>query len=182
MALIPRQHVVALNLPVDPDWDFTVNGTIEAGLLVELDANGFVQAVVTAGDYCIGFAGDNLMNAGGGTAYSAALAIGANGAQTTNTQNRVSDFFNETVSSGLMTVYQGGGRFFTDQFADVTFTPGDQIYAAAGGAATNVAAGNNFIIGYCAAAPTAYPSGVPGTDTADNSISLGTFLDVITTH
>ena len=179
MALIPVQHVVAMNIPVDPDWDFATDGTIEAGEFVDVDANGFVQAVVVAGNRPIGLAGDNLMNAGGGTPYSADLVIGANGSGTRNTENRVSDAFNETLSSGKMTVYSGGGVFQSDQFADLNYAPGQLLYAAAGGAITNVA-GAGIVAGVCIVAPTAYPSGVPGTDVS-GSISLGNYIKVMLT-
>jgi len=179
MALIPVQHVVAMNIPVDPDWDFTTNGTIEAGELVELDANGYVQAVDTAGNRPIGIAGDNLMNAGGGTPYSAELVIGASGTGTKSTENRVSDAFNETLSSGQMTVYQGGGVFQSDQFADLNYVPAQLLYAAAGGAITNVA-GAGIVAGVCLAAPSAYPSGVPGTDVS-GSLSLGNYIKIMLT-
>ena len=179
MALIPVQHVVAMNIDVDPDWDFDTNGTIEAGELVDLDANGFVRAVAVAGNRPLGIAGDNLMNAGGGTPYSASLVIGANGSGTKNTENRVSDAFNETLSSGKMTVYQGGGVFQSDQFADLSYTAGDLLYAAAGGAITNVA-GAGIVAGVCLATPTAYPSGVPGTDVS-GSLSLGNYIKIMLT-
>jgi len=178
MALIPVQHVVADQFNVDPDWDFTTNGTIEAGQLVELSGAGFVQLVDTAGDRPLGIAGDNLMNAGGGTPYSASLTIGAGGNRQTSTQNRVSDFFNETVASALLTVYNGGGRFLTDQYADLSYSPNDQLYADANGDFSNTSAGSAVVVGVCVTVPGAYPSGVPGTDVS-GSITLGNYLELI---
>ena len=183
MALIPIQHVIADNFPVDPDWDFTgANGLIEAGTCVDLDGAGFIRLVATAGNRALGLAGDNLTNAGGGTPYAANLTIGAGGNRQTSTQNRVSDFFDETVASSLLTVYHGGGRFATDQFAaGIAFALGEELYSTAAGLLTNAAAGNNVVVGSVVAAPSAYPSGVPGTDVS-GSITLGDYLDMILIH
>jgi hypothetical protein len=181
MALIPVQHVVADQYPTDPDWDFTVNGTIEAGQCVELGATGFVQLVDTAGDRVLGIAGDNLMNAGGGTPYAANLTIGAGGNRQTSTQNRVSDFFDETVASSLLTVYTGGGRFLTDQYSDLTYAANEQLYTDANGNISNVNAGAGVVVGVCVTVPGAYPSGVPGTDVS-GSITLGNYIEFVLIH
>ena len=178
MALIPVQHVVADQYPTDPDWAFATDGTIEAGQVVELGTTGFVQLVDTAGDRPLGIAGDNLMNAGGGTPYSSSLTIGAGGNRQTSTQNRVSDFFDETVASALLTVYNGGGRFLTDQFADLAYSTNDELFADANGNLSNATAGNAIVVGICVAVPGAYPSGVPGTDVS-GSITLGNYLEFV---
>jgi len=177
MAIIPIQHVIADNLPVDPDWSFAINGTIQAGTAVDIGTGGFVRLVNVAGARALGLAGDNLMNAGGGTPYSTALTVGAGGNRTRSTENRVSDFFDETLASSLLTVYHGGGRFASDQtVAGLTFTPGDLLYASAVGTISNVA-GAGIVLGVCIAAPGAYPSGVPGTDVS-GSITLGDYIDM----
>ena len=177
MALIPVQHVVADHFPVDPDWVYATSGTITSGRLVDLDGSGFVRLVPTAGNYALGLAADNLSNVGGNTPYASNLTIGAGGSFTRSTENRVSDFFDETLASGRMTVYHGGGRFLTDQFATVTFAPSQRLYATATGTITNAAAGNNIVIGLVVGTP-AVPSGVPGT-AISGSTSLGTFLDMM---
>ena len=181
MALIPVQHVVADQFNIDPDWDFSTNGTIEAGQCVELSTTGFIQLVDTAGDRVLGIAGDNLMNAGGGTPYSTNLVIGAGGNRTTSTQNRVSDFFDETVASALLTVYTGGGRFLSDQYADLSYTTNDPLYSDANGDISNASAGSAVVMGVCVTVPGAYPSGVPGTDVS-GSITLGNYLEFILVH
>ena len=182
MALIPVQHVVADQFNVDPDWDFTTNGTIEAGQLVKLASTGFIQLCDTASERPIGIAGDNLSNAGGGTPYAANLTIGAGGNRQTSTQNRVSDFFDETVASSLLTVYTGGGRFLSDQYATVTILPGEQLYTDASGNITNVVGGGaGVVLGVCVTAPGAYPSGVPGTDVS-GSITLGNYIEFVLIH
>ena len=187
MALIPVQHVVADMFPVDPDWSFSIDGTIQAGQCVRLDANGYVQHVSVAGNPCLGLSGDNLMDHGAlnpavsplkNTPYSAALVIGANGHASQSTQNRVSDTFNETLSSGKMTVYRSGGRFMSDQYVTtVAYAAGGLLYAAAGGLITSAQGAGN-VVGTCAATPSAYPSGVPGTDVS-GSMSLGTYIDIL---
>jgi hypothetical protein len=178
MALIPVQHVVADNFNVDPDWSFTSDGVIEAGQLVKLDSNGYVDLCDTAGERPIGIAGDNLSNVGGGTPYSASLSVGANGSGAQSTQNRVTDFFNETLSSGKMTVYHAGGRFLTDKVENVAFTPGAAVYAANNGNLTSASAGAAFVVGVCVADATDYPSGIPGVD-VQGSLSLGEYLDFV---
>ncbi|MFQ5493739.1 MAG: hypothetical protein ACE5DX_06305, partial [Candidatus Dojkabacteria bacterium] len=144
------------------------------------------------------------------TSLTGALVTGAFGAQQVFTQNRVADQFNEVLASGKMTVYHGGGEFWTDQYELVhangttvaTYTPGTWLYvgastettgtadgefASVGGRFTDSSTGGvNYLVGATLAAPTAYPSGVPGTDTAfsalpegGNSLSWGTFLHVL---
>jgi hypothetical protein len=176
MALIPVQHVIADNFPVDPDWTFATD--IIMGMAITLDADGYVDFVAAAGNMIVGLAGDTLSDGTAGTPYAADLTIGADGAGTRSTQNRVADMYDETLASGKMTVYHGGGRFMTDQYtAGNTFTVGAALYAATNGEISTTA-GTGNIIGMVAAVPGAYPSGVPGTD-VDGSISLGTYLDVI---
>jgi len=182
MALIPVYHVVADMYPVDPDWSFAVNGTIQAGQCVDVAAaGGFIGLVNTAGNRVLGIAGDNLMNAGGGTPYAANLTIGAGGNRTASTQNRVSDFFDETIASSKLTVYTGGGRFLSDQYADLAFTPNQQLYSDANGNISNVAAGNAIVMGVCVTTPGAVPSGVPGTDVT-GSITLGNYIEFVLIH
>lgn len=172
MALIEIYHVVADMFDVDPDW---TNAIVE-GTLVTLNANGLV-AISNATDRVLGVAGDTLSNAQSGTPYAADVVVSGSGA-TRSTANRVSDMFNETLSSSLMTVYHGGGRFATDVFtAGLTFVPAQALYSDATGHVTNVNGGGN-IIGSVAAAPAAWPSGVPGT-VVEQSMSLGNYLDFI---
>jgi len=172
MALIEIYHVVADMYPVDPAWTTAI---IE-GTLVTLDANGLV-AISNATDRVIGVAGDTLSNTVSGTPYAANVIVSGSGA-TRQTENRVSDFFNETLASSLMTVYHSGGRFASDVFvAGLVFVPSIALYSDANGHFTNVNGGGN-VVGTTVAAPAAWPSGVPGTTVAQ-SLSLGTYLEFI---
>ena len=139
-----------------------------------------------------------------------ALVVGAYGTGARRTQNRVSDYGNEVLASDKMTVYHSGGEFWTDQYelvrgaglAACHYNPGSLVYAS-GGAETvgsdETAAGETaaragrftdevtatFDCGMTLTSPTAYPSGVPGTDVGftalpegGNSLSYGTFLHI----
>jgi hypothetical protein len=221
MALIVIHHTIADNFDVDPQYSVATNGRILQGMLVGLNANGFVNragnnasapASVSASDDTdgtsannyvlpLGIAGDSLSDEYRESAYAADLVIGhgrqVNGAYVAPmrwTSNRVSDFYNETLASGKMTVYIGSGRFATDQYdASQTYYVGQPLYPAD---STNLPGVSNSTsdfftnqsnssnarrVGYVAAVPTAYPSGVPGVDSpsVETSMSLGTFLTVI---
>lgn len=176
MALIVRHHNIASQFNVDPVHDIATS-PIEAGRLVRLDTNSYVQQAGV--QTVVGLAGDSLVNSSGGTAFAADVVINGAGA-TVSTQNRVSDGFNETLASGKMTVYFGGGEFFTDQYVTSPVagwaTPGATLYSSATGLLTTDNGGSGRVVGYLVAGPAAYPSGVPGTDTTDGSLSLGTFV------
>ena len=107
MALIVEYHVVADMYPVGA-------ASITAGMLVQNAANGVVAAPTGAAvGTLLGIAGDSALDeAGQTTAYSAEVTIGANGAGSRYTENRVSDFYDETVASQKITVYNGGGKFW----------------------------------------------------------------------
>ncbi len=200
MALIEVFHVVASQMPIDSD-----NATdIPQGSLVSLDANAQVvlPASVSATNAAIGIAGDS--RSGGTTSYTpesgatntnaqppttltGALVIGAYGDQRRYTQNRVADNYNEVLASGKMTIYHGGGEFWTDQYVTTdTFTPSVVVYTDVNGDFNDSALG--VIIGVTLNSPTGYPSGVPGTGPnavgfsalpeGGNSIQWGTFLHV----
>ena len=148
-----------------------------------------------------------------GTSLEGALVIGALGAQQRYTQNRVADNYNETLASGKMTVYHSGGEFWTDQYEIITaggvnvanYVPATRLYSS--GAETAVALEGNVartgrftdeastsaqVVGLTLTAPTAYPSGVPGTQVGfqsglggtegGNSLSWGTFLHIKLWH
>ena len=181
MALIPIYHVVADQLPIDAS---NTGRSIIAGQVVKLAGDGSVMACDTAGEVYYGIAGDTQADTPPAnannlyTAYQASLNIGANGATTRWTQNRVSDMFDETAASGLLTVFTSGGKFATDQYAAARaahLNPNTAVYTDATGLLTDVAGAGNMV-GIITEGPSAYPSGVPGVDTADNSLSLGTFV------
>src|SRR3990167_3136238 len=107
MALIEVYHVVASNIPIDPD----VTTDIHQGSLVSLNASGSIilaDANITTA-FAIGVAGDSRSQGvtsftpESGSALSSdpkstlegALVVGALGAQQRFTQNRVADNYNE---------------------------------------------------------------------------------------
>jgi len=185
MAIIVEQHVIADHYPV--------SGSITAGMLVAFNAAGAAVAApvigsLTVGQNAIGIAGDSaLAREGQTTAYSAQVVIGANGAATRWTENRVSDFYDETKASQRVTVYTGGGKFWIseDLFdAAAGIVAGTRLgvsSATAGEWEDSVSAtvADDDICGLAAGANQAYPSGVPGTDTTDGSITLGNYIPVI---
>lgn len=177
MAIIVEQHVVADHYPVG-------STAITAGMVVMFSA-GLVVPATAGGVLGFGIAGDSaLTSEGQTTAYSAQVVIGANGAATRWTENRVSDFYDETKASQRVTVYTGGGKFWisTDLVtAAAAITAGDllEVGGTDGFYAAGVGTAAAELIGIAASSLTAYPSGVPGTDTTDGSITLGNFIAVI---
>lgn len=179
--LIEQNIVVAENFKVNPLFV----GTIVAGQAVALSSSDTVTdsddyiAVATNSNVAIGIAGDHLGSSGPTNAYSEALLIGANG-QTEYSQNRVSDFYNETLASGKMTVYMSGGTFFTDQFeADVVSAAlGVALYTSANGKMTTVVGANTRRTATLVGSPTPFASGVPGT-VVNGSQSLGNLIKFI---
>jgi len=144
--------------------------------------NNLVVPAGAAGTGVIGVAGDSALSAEGQTtAYSDQVVIGSNGGGTRWTENRVSDFYDETTASQKITVYNGGGKFWIDEsLAAAGFTPvgGAVVEAAANGewqAYTTV----NAALGITVGPVSAYDSGVPGTDTTNGSISLGNYFPVV---
>jgi hypothetical protein len=175
MALIVEYHVIADMYPVGAT-------AIRAGQLVKLTA-GLAVPCASADTSALGIAGDSkLTSAAQTTAYSDTVVIGADGATTRWTSNRVSDFYDETAASQKLTVYNGGGKFWIS--ADLFDSDGVGIAAgnllkcgAAAGEYVNGATSTD-VLAMAVGAITAYPSGVPGTDT-DGHITLGNFIPVI---
>ena len=157
MALVEKFFVIASEHPVG-------STDINEGQLVVLNSSQEIIPYAGTG-VVLGVAGD--------TKSSSASAMPG---IASGWQNRVTDSFNETAASALMTVYHGGGEFATDQFeTDVlTATVGGSLYGSANGKLQATISGNAVAILTKAAG--AYPSGVPGTDvngdmalTGDNS-------------
>jgi hypothetical protein len=177
MALIVEYHVVADMYPVGAT-------AIQAGMLVTLSAGLIVPAPIsTAPATVLGIAGDSkLTTAAQTTAYSDTVVIGADGAATRWTGNRVSDFYDETAASQKITVYSGGGKFWIS----ATLFDSDGASIAAGNLLKVGAVAGEWVsgaveddvCGLAVGAVTAYPSGVPGTDT-DGHMTLGNFVPVI---
>ena len=181
MALIVAFHTVATQLATTAT-DITEGMGVE---LVAVTGGSKVQRKATSSNHTFGIAGDSAKSTGPNKPYGASLVVNSAGG-TRATQNRVSDFFNETVGSGKITVYSGIGEFYTDQYVSETFVAGAALYSAtASGKMTQTSGSNGNKIGTVIAPAAAYPSGIPGVDdfgvsgvtsAVDGSLSLGTFL------
>lgn len=177
MSIIVLHHTVADNFDVDPDWAVSTDGRIPAGTLVGLDSSGYVKKAGAAD--ALGIAGDSLSDEYATTPYSAELIISPSGAKRW-TQNRIDNYFNETLASGKMTVYTVGGLFGTTEFVvGPTYTPGVRLYSSSG-KFTATDPGSGRVVGYVSKTPAEYPSGIPGVDapSVQNSMSLGRYLFV----
>jgi len=178
MALIVEYHVVADMYPMGTN-------AITAGMLVNLNAAGDCQAMPIGGQGqdVLGIAGDTFRAAQGQTtAYSDAVVIQAGGT-TRWTENRVSDFYDETAASDKMTVYHGGGKFWIscDLFDDsgTAVAIGSNLMRSAATAGEWVTgAADDDIVGLAVGVCQAYPSGVPGTD-VQSSITLGDYVPIV---
>ena len=173
MALIEEYHVVADMYPVSA----TSNPGIIEGRVVALEVATGNAVLCSTTLTPIGLAGDSSETSGGHTHMQADLVISPTG-KTRSTSVRVSDFFDETAASGKVTVYNGGGKFHTDQFvAGVDFDHGAAVYSnATGSLTTAVATGGK--VGTVVVPPRNYPSGVPGTE-IDGHMSLGSFMTIV---
>lgn len=163
MAIIVEYHVVADMYPLGDQ-------VIKAGQLVKLHTDGTVIPTTQNSDQPVGIAGDSQLSAEGQTtAYSDEVTIGAYGNNTRWTSNRVSDFYKEAAASDKVTVYNGGGKFWTDQYTAASITVGGTLQPSADGKFAN---GSTVIAAIAAGEPRLYPSGVPGTETG----TIGTDL------
>jgi hypothetical protein len=155
MALVEKFHVVAA------ERDVASGETIKEGQIVALNTSGEVVLQGASFVDAYGIAGD--------TKSSSASAMPG---ISSGWQNRVSDYYDETKSSGKMTVYHSGGEFATDQFASnvSSATVGDLLYAANGVLDTVDQAGDDvttagvLAVARLTQAAGTYPSGVPGID------------------
>ena len=183
MALIEEFHVVATHYPLDPND----HSTIREGQWCKLNATGYAALHQGDAKRALGIFGDSTVKSATdtnkATPFSDQITINADGTQIF-TQNRVSDDAgDEALASGRITVYNGGGQFHTDQYetldgtTPVVYTPGEGLYIS-GNARLTTNTGSVTIIATVVVAPRAYPSGVPGTDTPDGSLSLGTFITI----
>jgi len=172
----------------------TITNATGTGMPIEdlYDSFFAVYATVATGAQdtrTIGVAGDTESNTTAGSAYANGTYVaGALGAVINSSgarrqlQPRVSDMYNETAASGKITVYHSGGKFATDQLeagfttADTAALVGHELYVGATGKLQSTDAGNGQIVATLVGPLNAYPSGVPGTDTLDGSMSLGDFL------
>jgi len=180
MALIPKYHTAVAMFAVDPADVSSLNTggaestyAIYQGMAVGLNSSGYVKKASNSVTP-IGLAGDSLAVAGGHTAYNDSLVVSPGGTKK-STQNRVSDYFNETLGSGLMSVYIVGGEFYTDAVVSgVTFTVGSSVKASNASPGYFDISGSNSV-GICTSGLAQYPSGVPGAiNAADFSMPLKT--------
>ncbi|MFW6028831.1 MAG: hypothetical protein ACOCRO_01110 [Halanaerobiales bacterium] len=157
--LIEVYHVVSDQYKVSDSVD-----DIEAGNVVRINSDEEVELAEDDDDQVIGLSGDAKGTDGPTTDYSEEVIIGAGNTQK-YTQNRVSDFYNETLGSDMITVYHGGGKFYVSD--DIFTSPndvsaGDSLQAGTDGVLETD--GDNTIA-MAVGSANAYPSGVPGTDT-----------------
>jgi len=170
MALIPRFHVVADELPVNADTEIIM------GAFVKLNTDGeVVVATGAVSEYAFGIAGDTKSADTSGIPSTNDAVLGAAGTSQAFV-NRVSDgLTDETKASAKMTIYHSGGKFATDQYdTDGTYVPGAALYVGALGKLQTSDAGSGQIVGRVISEG-AYASGVPGVDT-DGDITLGDYL------
>lgn len=164
MALIERFHLVA------DHYEVAANEEIIEGMIVTLNPGGeVVLADGGADEIALGIAGDTK-------------SVSTSGLPTTNNSsqgsfvNRVSDTFDETKSSGRMTVYHSGGSFATDQYETGSYAVNEPLYVSGNGKLTRALSTAAQIIGYVTKVPGAYESGVPGTD-INGSLTLGNYIE-----
>lgn len=195
MALIPKYHTAVAMFPVDPADLTLINAGssdatygIYAGQVVGLTSAGYVKHATASNAsptiLPLGLAGDSFAAAAGHNAYQASIVINPAGGRKSS-QNRVSDYFNETLGSGLMSVYIVGGEFYTDMFLSTdTYTVGAKVYANPTAAYTTANAGlvtcsttsNASQIGVLTSGVTNFPSGVPGAiGSVDYSMPLASY-------
>ncbi len=145
MALVEKFFVVASEHPI---------GTtdIKEGQVVKLNSSRLIVPFDGSG-VVLGIAGDTKS-----TSASAMPGVAS------GWQNRVTDGFDETKASSLMTVYESGGEFATDQFEDDVLTAlvGVNLYASSNGLLQAASSGSAIAVLTKAAGP--YISGIPGTD------------------
>ena len=167
MALIEKYHVVAASKEV------LAGQTINEGQVVSLDANANVVIQSATNPIPYGIAGDTKS-----TSASSMPGIES------GYQNRVSDYFDETSASGMMTVYHSGGEFATDQFSANVSAAAimDPLYANAGNLCSAEESTTSGIVARLTLAAGTYPSSVPGIDlNGDQALSgdnNNTYLEV----
>lgn len=148
MALVEKFFVVASEHPIG-------SSNIKEGQIVMLNnARQIVPFDDASASIALGIAGDTKS-----TSASAMPGI------YTGWQNRVNDSFDETAASGLMTVYESGGEFATDQYEDdvLVAVTGTYLYASSNGKLQSTPTAKNPIAVLTRVAGP-YPSGVPGID------------------
>ena len=175
MALIEKYHVVAAFYPVHAGVE------IIEGQLVALNVSGeAIPATGALGEVVLGVAGDTKSTTTSGTPDTNQAWIGASNVQN-QFQNRVSDAFDETKASGLITVYQSGGMFSTNQYVAAPlagWAVNAPVYSSATATFTTTPVNAlSMVVGYVTKVPAAFDSGVPGIDLANGSMTLGNYME-----
>ena len=170
MALIPRFHVVADELPVRSDAEIIM------GSFVKLNTDGeVVQATGAASEYAYGVAGDTKSPNTSGMPTTNQAVLGASGTSQSFVNRATDGLTDETKASAKMTIYHSGGKFATDQYdAAGTYVPGAALYIGANGKLQTSDAGSGQIVARVVSEGP-YPSGVPGVD-VNGDITLGDYL------
>lgn len=150
MALVEKFFVVAAEHPIG-------SSNIKEGQVVKLNTARQIVPFDGTG-VVLGIAGDTKS-----TSASAMPGV------YDGWQNRVTDGFDETKASQLMTVYESGGEFATDQYEDdvLTALTGVPLYASVNGklmATSGGGGGGTVAIGLLTRVAGPYISGVPGID------------------
>ena len=162
MALIPLFHVIPAKATVDPN-----SLAIRQGMFVALNGAAGCRRVTTGDDGNVyGVAGDNYATTSAD--YSLPGLRNTDGT-VSGWQNRVSDMWNETQASGMMTVYHSGGEFATDQFVDTNMDAanvGDylRVDETTGTLENDGTTETVNSVAVLTQAAGTYPSGVPGID------------------
>lgn len=161
MALVEKYHVVAAVRPVAQEANDAAV-VIREGEVVALNAEG--EVVKQAGEAVpYGIAGDTKRTDG---SSMPGVASGW--------QNRVSDYYDETRASAMMTVYHSGGEFATDIFdANVGSANAGELLYANDGVLSLVDGANAGAVALLTQPAGPYMSGVPGVDVPGfNDIAL----------
>jgi hypothetical protein len=174
MALVEKYHVVAAIQKVDPS-----SAEIKEGMLVTLTTAGVKRVDAGTVNRVYGVAGDTFSQSASAMPGIDKMAVVGAGAKA-SWQGRVSDAFDDTRSSGKITVYNSGGEFGTDQFVDANVAAGNInniLVASTGGLLQSVPyvdipaciAASRQPVAMLTLAKGAYPSGVPGVDVLPNN-------------
>lgn len=168
MAVIPQFHVVADSMPIEPGIQ------VIEGMLVKMTTDGNVNLCVgSTTERPLGIAGDTKSTSVSGLPATNNSSQGA-------FVNRVSDSFDETKASGMMTVYHSGGRFATDQYesgAIAAYNPGVPLYASSASKFTTDNPGSGaVVVGTLITAPGPFASGVPGLDINGSLQLTGSYI------
>ncbi len=162
--IIPVFRVVTTQFPI------AASTTIEAGMVVTLNATTGYAEKCDKGDVPVGLAADRNR-----------------ASESYEWVNRVSDSGNDTAASGMLSVYCGGGEFYVDVndskvttpngsaitgviVSDCVIAPMEKLYTAASGQLDDTAGGAT-IVAICLENAAALDAGIPG-EYEPNSVAM----------